>query len=438
MANLKSISIVKNFLIFINFLAVLFFSSIYLFSSKYIIAQGLSHNLLEKLSLIPSSPVRNFWIANFSFGLLLAIIFYRDEKFKKGDIERDWLAFSEIIMLMMTFVALQYSYNGLVLLIFVDIFFTYTDFYKFKEKKSWLFFIFASFSVLLLSDFDILSLFVRTSSLEAYIDFYPHKIRFVLLFIKNFLTSLNIVVFIICLVTYIIYSVNENHKIEEELLMAAQATDRLKDYVAVSEKITEDRERKRIAREIHDTIGHALTGISAGIDAVKVLIDLNPEQAKLQLGSVSNVVREGIVDVRRSLNKMRPGALENHSLKDALETMLTEFTQLSHLTFHLDYQWDNVDFDKTKEDILFRIIQESVTNSLRHGQATEICIQMLNQEDYTLLIQDNGIGSSEINYGFGLTQISERLAIIGGNVRFNGENGFTTIIHIPKRKGEEV
>ena len=65
-----------------------------------------------------------------------------------------------------------------------------------------------------------------------------------------------------------------------------------------------------IAREIHDTIGHALTGISAGIDAVTVLIDLDPEHAKKQLSSVSNVVREGIVDVRRSLNKMRPGALE--------------------------------------------------------------------------------------------------------------------------------
>ena len=54
----------------------------------------------------------------------------------------------------------------------------------------------------------------------------------------------------------------------------------MKEYVAVSEKITEDRERRRIAREIHDTIGHALTGISAGIDAVIVLIDLDPNNAK--------------------------------------------------------------------------------------------------------------------------------------------------------------
>lgn len=126
----------------------------------------------------------------------------------------------------------------------------------------------------------MLSLLVRTPDLDVYINFFPASTRLVISFIKNGLVSLNMIVFIISLMTYIIYSVTENHKIEEELLMAAQANTRLKEYVAVSEKITEDRERRRIAREIHDTIGHALTGISAGIDAVTVLIDLDPEHAK--------------------------------------------------------------------------------------------------------------------------------------------------------------
>lgn len=103
----------------------------------------------------------------------------------------------------------------------------------------------------------------------------------------------------------------------------------------------------------------------------------------------------------------------------------------------LNYHWDNVDFDKTKEDVIFRVIQESVTNSLRHGRATKIKISMLNQEDYVLLIKDNGTGSEKITYGFGLTQMTERLAIIGGQVAFSGKDGFATTIHIPKIKGEE-
>lgn len=302
MTNLTSVSFAKRALSFINFIAVLFFSSIYLFGTKYIVEQGLSHTLLEKISVIPSSPTRIFWFSNLSFGFLLLTMYVRDRKFEKGDIARDWFAMLEVLCLIITFIALQFSYNGLILLVFMDIFFTYTNFYKFKEKKSWLLFIVASFGILLLSNYDVLSLLVRTPSLDVYIDFFPTRVKFAVLFLKNFLTSLNIIVFIVSLVTYIIYSVTENHKIEEELLMASQANTRLKEYVAVSEKITEDRERKRISREIHDTIGHALTGISAGIDAVRVLIDLNPEHAKKQLDNVSNVVREGIVDVRRSLN----------------------------------------------------------------------------------------------------------------------------------------
>ena len=120
------------------------------------------------------------------------------------------------------------------------------------------------------------------------------------------------------------FSVSENHKIEEELRMAARANTELESYIGLSEKIAEDRERKRIAREIHDTLGHALTGISAGIDAVQVLIDVDTKVAKKQLQSVSAVVRNGIQDVRRSLDKLRPGALEKGSLREALLKMIED------------------------------------------------------------------------------------------------------------------
>ena len=395
---LKNVEVAKRALLVINFMAVLFYSSVYLSATKYIIENNFSRSLLEKINIIPSSPERIFWLSNLFFIGLLLVMYVRNREFEKETKARDWLA---------------------------------------VLKKAWLLFIVASFGSLLLSNYDVLSLLVRTPDLDVYINFFPASTRLVISFIKNGLVSLNMIVFIISLMTYIIYSVTENHKIEEELLMAAQANTRLKEYVAVSEKITEDRERRRIAREIHDTIGHALTGISAGIDAVTVLIDLDPEHAKKQLSSVSNVVREGIVDVRRSLNKMRPGALENRTLKDALEKMLSEYQELSHLQIDLNYHWDNVDFDKTKEDVIFRVIQESVTNSLRHGRATKIKISMLSESDYVLLIKDNGTGSENIKYGFGLTQMTERLAIIGGRVAFSGKDGFSTTIHIPKIQGEE-
>ncbi|MEY8434946.1 histidine kinase [Streptococcus hyointestinalis] len=124
----------------------------------------------------------------------------------------------------------------------------------------------------------------------------------------------------------------------------------------ISEKNAKDKERKRIAREIHDTLGHALTGISAGIDAVLVLIDLDPSRAKKQLKNISEVVREGIKDVRRSIEKLRPGALEGQSLQVALEKIIRDYEVLSDLEITLDYQWGAVDLEVTKEDIIFRVI----------------------------------------------------------------------------------
>ncbi|NYS49269.1 histidine kinase [Streptococcus danieliae] len=113
-------------------------------------------------------------------------------------------------------------------------------------------------SLLLLTDYNLLSLFVASPSLGTYIRFCPSSLQVLLLFGKNFPT--------------------------------------------LSEKIAEDRERKRIAREIHDTLGHALTGISAGLAAVRVLVDRDRIRAKEQLDNISVVVRDGIRDVRASLH----------------------------------------------------------------------------------------------------------------------------------------
>ena len=226
---LKNVEVAKRALLVINFMAVLFYSSVYLSATKYIIENNFSRSLLEKINIIPSSPERIFWLSNLFFIGLLLVMYVRNREFEKETKARDWLAVLEIILLFATFFALQLSYNGLILLVFMDIFFSYTDFYTFREKKAWLLFIVASFGSLLLSNYDVLSLLVRTPDLDVYINFFPAGTRLVISFIKNGLVSLNMIVFIISLMTYIIYSVTENHKIEEELLMAAQANTRLKE-----------------------------------------------------------------------------------------------------------------------------------------------------------------------------------------------------------------
>ena len=431
----KSIFYSKIALMVINLVAIVYNASIYLFATNYVAAKGFSHSLLERLDAIPGSPSLIFWVSISLYACLLLVMYYRERHPNQLSVY-DKATIIEILLMLVIFSVLHSSYNGLILLVFADIFYGSKEFNSSKDKKYWFSFIILSFGMLLLSNYDLMSLFIKLPSLDTYIRFYPESVRLLLLFGKNFLYSLNIVVFMISLLFYILSAITERHRIEEELRMASQANRELNSYLALSEKIAEDRERKRIAREIHDTLGHALTGISAGIDAVKVLVDIDTNRAKEQLNNVSVVVRDGIRDVRGSLNKMRPGALENNTLKEALIKIIREYEAISNLEIHLRYEWDNIDLDIAKEDIVFRVIQESITNSVRHGHAKTIWIELLEEEEaYVMTIQDDGVGFDELHYGYGLKQMQERLMIIGGSVRFENRDGFYTYIEIPKIGG---
>ena len=431
----KSIFYSKIALMVINLFAIVYNASIYLFVTNYVAAKGFSHSLLERLDAIPGSPSLIFWVSISLYACLLLVMYYRERHPNQLSVY-DKATIIEILLMLVIFSVLHSSYNGLILLVFADIFYGSKEFNASKDKKYWFSFIILSFGMLLLSNYNLMSLFIKLPSLDTYIRFYPESVRFLLLFGKNFLYSLNIVVFMISLLFYILSAITERHRIEEELRMAFQANRELNSYLALSEKIAEDRERKRIAREIHDTLGHALTGISAGIDAVKVLVDIDTNRAKEQLNNVSVVVRDGIRDVRGSLNKMRPGALENNTLKEALIKIIREYEAISNLEIHLRYEWDNIDLDIAKEDIVFRVIQESITNSVRHGHAKTIWIELLEEEEaYVMTIQDDGVGFDELHYGYGLKQMQERLMIIGGSVRFENRDGFYTHIKIPKIGG---
>ena len=168
------------------------------------------------------------------------------------------------------------------------------------------------------------------------------------------------------------------------------------------------------------------------------MIDIDPQKSKEQLLIISNVVRESIKDVRRSLYKLRPGALDQRTLKDGLIKMIEEFQSVSHLNVDLYYEWENVDFENTKEDIIFRIIQETMTNALRHGHASHIEIHLFDEEEkYMIIMQDNGSGCKEIHYGYGLKQMHERVAILNGTIHFYSEEGFRTVVEIPKIGGKK-
>lgn len=136
----------------------------------------------------------------------------------------------------------------------------------------------------LLMDYNLLSVRYQITPLETYLAYYQNNTRSILLGIKNVLSSLNMLIFLVYIILLVRIQLNEKKRIlglnqelnhvNEEL---KQANIKLEEYAKESEKAAEARERNRLAREIHDTLGHALTGIITGIEACTSLMDVAPE-----------------------------------------------------------------------------------------------------------------------------------------------------------------
>lgn len=430
---LKSISLkrIRTFMMSWNFFMITCYAMIFMFSTNYIIANKLSRDFLSSLNYIPENPGLIFFETLILFSCVIVLMNVFDHRVKEYPFENLLFLSIETILGFFIMKSLYFSYHGIIYLIFCDALF------RFKENKYVKWLTIPLSLLLIISNYDFFSTLFPLVNADAYFEVYTSTTRGLLQVGINFLDIINLLFFILFLMIYIANEVQENERMTQELIMVHQVNHELENYAAVSEKIAEDKERKRLAREIHDTLGHALTGIAAGVDACIAMIDINPEATKKQLMVISKVVRQGIVDVRNSLNKLRPGALEQHGFKGAIENMIEEFTSVSDLTFSLDYRLDKVDFENTKEDILFRVIQESVTNAVRHGDATHIDISLYIEDNSLYLkIQDNGQGCEEIHYGFGLKQMKERLGMINGKVAYDGHHGFLTIVTIPLQEGE--
>lgn len=332
-----------------------------------------------------------------------------------------------------------FSYTGIVLLILADTM-------RYFPKSKWQpVFIVMICMVYLLTDYNLLFVFHKTTSLERYLNYFQNDMRAFLLGSKNILNSLNMMIFITYIILHIQKQFNEKNKIlslNEKLNMTneelRQANLLLKTYAKEVEKAAATRERNRLAREIHDTLGHSLTGIITGIEACTALIDAAPDATKMQLKVIADVARQGMTDVRRSVKALRPDALEKMHLADALAQMIDEIQTATNVKIQYQCSASLSCFSEDEEDIIYRIVQESITNSMRHGKATNIQITISrNYNMLNLSIQDNGVGCDKVEKGFGLHHMEERLALLNGSLSYNGEHGFTLNAGIPIRWGTE-
>lgn len=418
--------IVKNTMFILNVITVLFYVAVIAITTKYIIGNDLARSFLDKVMYMPTAPV---YIISGSVGLLLCLaycVYYREFNNIRNKTKNYLYSLLEVVISVILIFLIYLSYNGIILFVFCDCM------YHLKKGLKYQVLLVALGLIYLLANYEIVTYFYPLVNIEEYFLVYDASIRNCLIIIKRLLEGFNIILFIIFMIIYILKQIQENEYISKKLSMVAMINKKMQKYVIVTEKFGEKNERKRLARELHDTIGHALAGMAVGVDACITMIDKNPQLAKAQLKIISKAIRKGMKDVRNSLNKMRPDFLQQYRLKEAIEKMKEEISDVTDLKINLNYQIDETGFDTKIEDILFRVIQESITNSIRHGLATVVDIDIYKENNLLCLkIKDNGKGCKAINYGFGLKQMVERVSQIRGDINFYSENGFTTEIKIP-------
>lgn len=418
--------IVKNTMFILNVIIVLFYVAVIAITTKYIIGNDLARSFLDKVMYMPTAPV---YIISGSVGLLLCLaycVYYREFNNIRNKTINYLYSLLEVVISVILIFLIYLSYNGIILFVFCDCM------YHLKKGLKYQVLLVALGLIYLLANYEIVTYFYPLVNIEEYFLVYDASIRNCLIIIKRLLEGFNIILFIIFMIIYILKQIQENEYINKKLSMVAMINKKMQKYVIVTEKFGEKNERKRLARELHDTIGHALAGMAVGVDACITMIDKNPQLAKAQLKIISKAIRKGMKDVRNSLNKMRPDFLQQYRLKEAIEKMKEEISDVTDLKINLNYQIDETGFDTKIEDILFRVIQESITNSIRHGLATVVDIDIYKENNLLCLkIKDNGKGCKAINYGFGLKQMVERVSQIRGDINFYSGNGFTTEIKIP-------
>jgi len=204
-------------------------------------------------------------------------------------------------------------------------------------------------------------------------------------------------------------------------------------YVKTLEIQTLIEERKRVSREIHDTVGYVLTNIIMMMEAAALLSDGKKLKRNEILSTARDQAQKGLAETRAALRHLRNEKIVKTYGINMIEELVSVFQQATGIDIKVEY--GNISgFTNDRIDaIIFRTIQEGMTNAFRHGMATVIRINFwISEKTLRVSIHDNGIGSIEIVDGIGVAGMRERISDIGGNIDIrNVDDGFKIDIEIP-------
>ncbi|MBU0510763.1 MAG: sensor histidine kinase [Chloroflexi bacterium] len=213
----------------------------------------------------------------------------------------------------------------------------------------------------------------------------------------------------------------------QTLLQELQAAHRqLQDHAARAEELAVAEERNRLAREMHDTLGHRLTVAAVQLEGAHRLIPSDPDRAAGMVATVREQVREALRELRRTVATLREPLETGISLIAALNRLAASFDTATDLTLHLDLPNDLPTLPHAHRLAIYRAAQEALTNVQRHARAGQVWLHLQAADAHiTLTVGDDGIGfPAEIDEAaFGLRGMKERAAQLGGELHIEPRAG---------------
>lgn len=413
-----------------SFFTVWYTAIVMYYTLVHVTKSGYASDFIKNISTLSNVPMRSFYISIFMFIALFCFVSIRP-KLKFFYHHQMIPIFIELGFSLILMKNISFSATCILFIVIADCL-MYVD--KPFDRSICIILVFLAY---MFSNYGYLSNYIPMISFQEYLSVYNSRTQGLLMGIEVTLTNLNIVLFIAYIFLYLQKQMNETQKFASLNAELKRLNIQLKGYANLREKMGETKERNRLAREIHDTLGHTLTGLSVGLEACQVMIDRDVNVTKAQLGILQESAKRGLTDVRRSVDKLKPDALERYSLKEALDMMIMDFQKLTDVTILYLCHLPLVNLNAEEEEIVYRVVQEGMTNSVRHGHATKIYVSIAQADNnLIIIIEDNGQGCKDVNPGFGIHHLTERINLLQGRIRYYGDNGFELIVEIPMRRGE--
>jgi PAS domain S-box-containing protein len=213
---------------------------------------------------------------------------------------------------------------------------------------------------------------------------------------------------------------------------------RLRDLAGFLQTVREE-ERTRIARELHDEMGQALTALRIDLGWLRSKSASLGAATTERVGSALGVVEQSIVSLRRISEDLRPAMLDSLGIAAAVEHHVGQFSQRTGIPCQFTKDREEFDLDSDLSTTVFRVVQEALTNVARHASASAASVQLSQAEDgISLNISDNGRGFSGASdrKTFGLLGMRERIAMLGGCLEIDSEPGHGThiVAWLPTKK----